>query len=148
MMKKILTAAVLLLVCLFAFVGCSDGQAAQVSEAAHGGITQVTIEYDPQPGVHRKVVIDRERSEKKIVDYAGTKTESAEAFTQTGSLSEFIDSRVLGSSAADADHEGGSEELVLWKVRVTTAGDTTTLYGTESEGFPEFWEELLLLAGE
>jgi len=98
--------------------------------------------------VHRKVVIDRERSEKKIVDYAGTKTESAEAFTQTGSLSEFIDSRVLGSSAADADHEGGSEELVLWKVRVTTAGDTTTLYGTESEGFPEFWEELLLLAGE
>lgn len=61
-MKKILTAAVLLPVCLFAFVGCSDGQAAQVSEAAHG--------------------------------------------------------------------------------------DTTTLYGTESEGFPEFWEELLLLAGE
>lgn len=127
-------ALVLLLLC-----GCG----AETPEAP----LRVTVEYETAEQLHRSIRIDLEAKTKTVTEYgSGDPAEATEAFADPAALTAFLSEQVLPTMEAGA--KNAAEELVLWRIRIETDKDSRTVYGVASEGYPEYWPELLKLIGE
>lgn len=131
--------ALFLVLVLLLLCGCG----AETPEAP----LRVTVEYETEEQLHRSIRIDLEAKTKTVTEYGSSDpAEVTEDFEAAEALAAFLSEQVM--PAMEAGAKDASEELVLWRIRIVTAEDSRTVYGVASEGYPEYWPELLELIRE
>lgn len=123
------------------FVGCDFAENTD-SEYA---MESMVVEYDYTYEIRRLIEIDFLTQEKTVTDFFDEeKRVEKSAYDRGNELLDYLKKSVLFNlSEKSADVENRSEERIIWSIKIITSDGRIMKSGIESEGFPDYWEELL-----